>query len=106
MMLALAIVGLGTGAFISPNNSALMGSAPKSRQGIAAGILATARNFGMVLGVGIAGAIYTTVLRHGTTIGAVQNGQIFTALSASFLAASLVTVLGVFTSMVRVARNS
>ena len=30
MMLALAVIGLGTGAFISPNNSALMGSAPKT----------------------------------------------------------------------------
>ncbi len=107
MMLALAIVGLGTGAFISPNNSALMGSAPKTRQGIAAGILATARNFGMVLGVGIAGAIYTTVATHGAAVTPPsQGGPIFAAVSASFLATSLITLLGVFTSMVRVARNS
>jgi DHA2 family multidrug resistance protein-like MFS transporter len=36
MMLSLAVVGFGTGIFISPNNSALMGSAPHKRQGIAA----------------------------------------------------------------------
>jgi EmrB/QacA subfamily drug resistance transporter len=111
MMLALAIVGLGTGAFISPNNSALMGSAPKRRQGIAAGILATSRNFGMVLGVGIAGAIFTTVLNSGSTGvstpgSPIQNGAIFTALGMSFLAASLITLLGVITGMVRVTRNS
>ncbi|MFZ0534671.1 MAG: MFS transporter [Anaerolineales bacterium] len=111
MMLALAIVGLGTGAFISPNNSALMGSAPKSRQGIAAGILATSRNFGMVLGVGIAGAIFTTVLNYGSTGvstpgNPIQNGAIFSALGMSFLAASLITLLGVITGMVRVTRNS
>ena len=111
IMLALAIIGLGTGAFISPNNSALMGSAPKSRQGIAAGILATSRNFGMVLGVGIAGAIFTTVLSHGSTGLAtpgnpIQNGAIFTALGKSFLAASLITLLGVVTGMVKVTRNS
>ena len=107
IMAALAIVGLGTGAFISPNNSALMGSAPKSRQGIAAGILATARNFGMVLGVGVAGAIYTTVLGH-TALGSANNSgaTIFTALSASFLVASIITLLGVFTGLVRVTRNS
>jgi MFS family permease len=58
----LAIAGLGTGIFISPNSSALMGAAPKSRQGIAAGILATGRSVGMVLGVGLAGAILTSVL--------------------------------------------
>ena len=107
MMGALAIVGLGTGAFISPNNSALMGSAPKSRQGIAAGILATSRNFGMVLGVGIAGAIYTTVLSHGAASGsAIQNGAIFPAVSMSLFAASLITLLGIFTGMVRVTRKS
>lgn len=111
MMLALAVIGLGTGAFISPNNSALMGSAPKSRQGIAAGILATARNFGMVLGVGIAGAIFTTILAQaGRGISApgsaVQNGAIFNALGASFLAAALITILGVLTCLVRVRNNS
>ncbi|HSB67360.1 MAG TPA: MFS transporter [Anaerolineales bacterium] len=107
VMVALAIVGLGTGAFISPNNSALMGSAPKSRQGIAAGILATARNFGMVLGVGIAGAVYTIVLHNGTISGAVtENRTIFPALATGFLVSSLVTILGVFTGMVRITRKS
>jgi EmrB/QacA subfamily drug resistance transporter len=111
IMLALAIVGLGTGAFISPNNSALMGSAPKSRQGIAAGILATARNFGMVLGVGIAGAIFTTVLSHSSSglgnVGSVsQNGVIFSALSMSFTAAAAITVLGILTCMYRVTSKS
>jgi hypothetical protein len=110
-MLALAVIGLGTGAFISPNNSALMGSAPKSRQGIAAGILATSRNFGMVLGVGIAGAIFTTILARGSSGlsvpgSAIQNGAIFNALNMSFLAASLITILGVVTCLVRVTRNS
>jgi EmrB/QacA subfamily drug resistance transporter len=107
VMGALAIVGLGTGIFISPNNSALMGSAPRSRQGIAAGILATARNFGMVLGVGISGAIYMTVFNHDTLAGAgVYNGAIFQALSASFVVTSLITAVGIFTGMVRVTLNS
>ena len=35
--LCLGIAGLGIGIFISPNNSALMGSAPRHRQGIAGG---------------------------------------------------------------------
>lgn len=62
MALGLAVCGLGTGVFIAPNNSALMGAAPRHRQGIASGVLATARNVGMVLGVGLAGAILTTML--------------------------------------------
>ncbi len=110
IMVALAVVGLGTGAFISPNNSALMGSAPKSRQGIAAGILATARNFGMVLGVGIAGAIFTTTIAHGSNnlsmpAGISQNMAIFKAIHISFLTVSLITIFGVITSLVRESKN-
>ena len=66
--LALAVCGLGTGIFIAPNNSALLGAAPKNRQGIASGVLATARSAGMVLGVGLMGAILTTVLHDGAGI--------------------------------------
>src|SRR5207248_2646023 len=41
--LALALCGLGTGIFIGPNNSGLMGAAPLARQGIAAGVLGRQR---------------------------------------------------------------
>lgn len=90
---ALAVVGLGTGIFISPNSSALMGSAPRHRQGIAAGVLASARNVGMVLGVGLAGAVFTTMLG--------QSTDLFTAVDAGFFAGSIVALFGVATSIVR-----
>lgn len=66
--LSLAVVGLGVGIFVSPNNSALMGAAPRHRQGIAAGVLASARNVGMVLGVGVAGAVFTTIAGKASAI--------------------------------------
>ena len=66
-VLGLVVAGTGTGMFISPNTSALMGAAPRDRQGIASGVLATARNFGMVLGIGLAAAIFTTHLAMNTT---------------------------------------
>ncbi len=64
-VIGLAICGLGTGLFVAPNNSALMGDAPRNRQGIASGVLALVRNVGMVLGIGLTGAIFTTILAHG-----------------------------------------
>jgi EmrB/QacA subfamily drug resistance transporter len=97
--LALATAGLGTGIFISPNNSALMGAAPRHRQGIAAGTLATARNVGMVLGVGLAGAILTTVL--GNNPGNASGIALFTGIKDGFLAATGVAVMGALTSVVR-----
>ncbi len=97
--LSLAVVGFGTGTFISPNNNALMGSAPRNRQGIAAGVLATARNFGMVLGVGLAGAIFTTIVAQGQ---AVSEPALFSATRATFLVTCGITLLGVITTGARV----
>jgi MFS family permease len=89
--------------FISPNNSALMGSAPRNRQGIAAGILATARNFGMVLGVGLAGAVFTTILTISQPSEVVNSTQsnLFLAIRISFIVAACTTFLGIFTSAAR-----
>ncbi len=53
----LAVVGVGSGLFQSPNNSAVMGSVPVPYLGISSGILAAMRNVGMVLGIAVAGAV-------------------------------------------------
>ncbi len=94
---ALALVGLGVGTFVSPNNSAIMGSAPRNRQGIAAGVLATARNAGMVMGVGFAGAVFTTVLFHAGGRASAVPG----AVRASLLAAAILGLLGTILSATR-----
>jgi EmrB/QacA subfamily drug resistance transporter len=107
MAAGLAITGLGTGIFISPNNSALMGAAPRHRQGIAAGILATSRNVGMVLGIGLAGAIFTTILAQmgeGDT-QAMPSPLMFQAFRASFTTASGIAALGALISLVRSKQN-
>jgi EmrB/QacA subfamily drug resistance transporter len=98
--LRLSVAGLGTGVFISPNTSALMGAAPRNRQGIASGIQATARNFGMVLGVGLAGAIFTTIAAD----AAPGSPELFQAIHVSYLAASGVAVLGLLVSLFRPAK--
>jgi EmrB/QacA subfamily drug resistance transporter len=95
VLLGLAVTGIGTGTFISPNTSALMGSAPRTRQGIASGVLATARNFGMVLGIGLAGAIFTTHLAQNT-----QNA-LYKGIDMGFLAAASVAALGIVMSAVK-----
>jgi EmrB/QacA subfamily drug resistance transporter len=97
--LALATVGLGTGLFVSPNNSALLGAAPLHRRGIASGILATARNVGMVLGVGLAGAVFTTVQAQAQAMG--KAGAAFEGIRAGFLVAVGAAALGALASAVR-----
>lgn len=74
-VLGLAICGLGTGLFVAPNNSALMGDAPRSKLGVAAGVLALARNVGMAMGIGLTGAVFNTLLaRSGATTPAAIAG--------------------------------
>ena len=92
---ALAVAGLGTGTFISPNTSALMGSAPKQRQGIASGVQAAARSVGMVLGIGLAGAIFTTHLAQNTP------DALYRGIDMGFLAAGGIAVLGILMSAIK-----
>jgi MFS family permease len=95
ILLSLAVVGLGTGIFISPNTSALLGSAPRQRQGIASGILATARNVGMVIGVGVAGAILASVT------GQQGDAAIFDAIHVGLVVAAVIAAFGVLVSFFR-----
>lgn len=51
-------VGVGMGMFQSPNNSAIMGSVPRQRLGIASGLLAISRTLGQTAGVALLGALW------------------------------------------------
>ena len=64
-------VGLGLGLFQSPNNSAIMGTAPKNRLGIVSGMLAITRTLGQTTGIAILGAVWAS--RVGFYLGATQT---------------------------------
>jgi EmrB/QacA subfamily drug resistance transporter len=49
---------LGVGMFQSPNNSAIMGAAPKERLGMASGLLSLSRILGQTAGVPLVGALF------------------------------------------------
>jgi MFS family permease len=72
-----------------------MGAAPRARQGIASGVQAAARNFGMVLGIGLAGAIFTTHLVQGTA------EALYKGVDQGFLVAAGVAVLGIISSAMK-----
>ncbi len=66
----LVVLGIGMGLFTPPNNSAIMGSVPKERLGVAGGILNMMRALGLIFGVDISGVIFTSlehqyILDHG-----------------------------------------
>ncbi|HEX5635814.1 MAG TPA: MFS transporter, partial [Gammaproteobacteria bacterium] len=51
-------VGAGIGIFLSPNNSAIMGAAPRHQLGIVSGMMAQSRTLGQTVGVAVIGAIW------------------------------------------------
>ena len=78
----LALFGLGTGLFQSPNNSSVMGSAPRAHLGVVGSLLGTARTLGMVLGVAAAGA----VLYAFVPVDALRGGALDPATAGAFAA--------------------
>ncbi|MCS7039236.1 MAG: MFS transporter [Caldilineales bacterium] len=56
-------VGLGMGTFQSPNNTAIMSTAPRARLGIASGILSMTRTLGQLTGIALLGAFFAARLQ-------------------------------------------
>jgi len=59
-VLAVLPFGVGMGVFQSPNSSAVMGSVPPDRLGVASGLLAITRNFGQTAGIAVLTALWAT----------------------------------------------
>jgi EmrB/QacA subfamily drug resistance transporter len=57
----LILLGVGMGMFTPPNNSAIMGAAPREKLGVAGGILNMMRSLGLIFGVDISGVIFTSL---------------------------------------------
>jgi EmrB/QacA subfamily drug resistance transporter len=64
VLLALALLGLGTGLWVSPNISSIMGSVPANRRGIASGFRITLSNVGDTISFGLAVLIMTLVIPY------------------------------------------
>ena len=115
----LALTGFGQALFQSPNNSALMGSAPREAQGVASGFLATGRVIGQSTSVALAGAVFTSLggAVAGAQLDAIAAGHgprsfppqyihslqatFISSFHATFLVCAAVAVIGVGASLVR-----
>lgn len=112
----LVVTGAGQAIFQSPNNSALMGAAPRNQQGSASGFLATGRVVGQSISVALAGAIFAgfggaaagRVLFYNQTSHTLSPEQItllqqaFTnGFHTAFIACASIAAIGVLTSLVR-----
>ncbi|MCJ7664998.1 MAG: MFS transporter [Desulfobacterales bacterium] len=102
----LAVFGLGAGIFQSPNNSAVMGSAPRPQLGMASGILATVRNVGMVFGIATGGAVLYALVSPGTlqqpTLIGKEAAEFLFGLRHAYLVGALLAGAAAATSLFRV----
>jgi EmrB/QacA subfamily drug resistance transporter len=105
----LLVVGVGQATFQPPNNSALMGAAPRARQGVAAGVLASGRVVGQSLSVALAGALFggfggseaARALRRGDAgVSSVQEAFL-RGMHAAFVGCAIVALASSAVALVR-----
>lgn len=73
VLIALAVLGVGTGLWVSPNISSVMGSVPPNRRGIASGLRITLSNIGDTASFGLAVLIMTLVIPYSQLNNLVQS---------------------------------
>ena len=88
----MAVCGVGFGFFQSPNNRALLTSAPRARSGAAGGMLSTARLLGQTLGAAGVAILFRAYPARGSNL--------------ALCVAAAIALLAALVSMVRLAGNS
>ncbi|MEJ2100606.1 MAG: MFS transporter [Desulfobacterales bacterium] len=103
----LALSGIGVATFSSPNSAAAMSAVTSQRRGIAAALVATARNFGMVFGVTAAAVIFNLSFQKASGGQSLQNYHhgmepaFMTAFHQAMLCGAAFALLGALLSALR-----
>jgi EmrB/QacA subfamily drug resistance transporter len=97
--LRVALFGAGMAIFQSPNNSAIMGSVPRHKLGIASGLMALSRNLGQTTGLPLMSVLFTTqalaaaMLPVGTDVTTAPAAALTSGINDTYRLAALV-ILG------------
>ena len=106
IMARLAIVGIGTSMFMSPNSASIMGSVPRERLGTASASVATARNIGNAAGLAMASAVLVAVASASAGFTASRvvdypDEAMLDGIRIAFLAAGSASLLAIVASSFR-----
>ena len=106
IMARLAIVGIGTSIFMSPNSASIMNSVPRDRLGTASASVATARNIGNASGLAMASAILVAVASSSAGFTASRLADypeyaILDGIRTAFLVAGSASLLAIVASSFR-----
>jgi len=102
--LRIFMIGAGLGIFMSPNNSAIMGTAPRHQLGIVSSMMAQSRTLGQTVGVAVIGAVWAgrTLYYAGTGTGGATlapAGAQIAGLHDAFFSAAALTVIALLLSI-------
>jgi len=112
IMAELALTGGGLAMFLSPNSASVLRWIERDNAGKAAALLATARNLGMVLGIGLASISFShtfSLLTHGLDMKdftPIHTRAFMSALQAVYLAAAGAGFVGTIISLLRGKRRT
>jgi MFS family permease len=111
IMARLAIVGVGTANFTSPNSSMVMGSVPANQLGTASASVATSRNIGNAVGLALSSAVLVGVASSVSGLDDVRAdelpaGALLDGIRAAFLVAAAVSSIAVVASIFRPGREA
>ena len=104
ILASLVVLAFGNALFNSPNNTEIMRAAPVEKMGLASSLTAMARNFGMALGVSVAGILLTFQVSLAGTEGGVGSADptlLAGAIGVIMLVAALTCGIGVAAQVLR-----
>ena len=96
----LILIGFGFALFSSPNTNAVMSSAPKTAYGVASATLATMRQVGMVLSMGVAMLMFTLYMGR-VQITPEYYSLFQESMKTSFIIFAILCFGGIFASLAR-----
>jgi EmrB/QacA subfamily drug resistance transporter len=100
LFIALLILGSGFGIFVSPNTNAIMSSSSKQWYGVASAVLATSRQIGIMLSMGIAMLMFNIFIGQVEITPAYYDALLKSA-QITFMIFTALCFVGIFASLAR-----
>ena len=104
--LMMALLGVGSGFFNTPNQAAIIGSVPREYRGFATGMVQTVFGISALLGISLGGALLSLAFRYysgvaGATPSAAQPEAFVASMNVAYLACLALLVVAFLSSLLR-----
>ena len=104
--LMMALIGVGSGFFNTPNQAAIIGSVPREYRGFATGMVQTIFGISSLLGISLGGALLTLAFRYyagiaDATPSAAHPGAFVASMNVAYLACVVLLFVALLSSFLR-----